>query len=238
MVSASIALWTLVVAFALIGSMRNARREFLVTVSIFLGMYVCYVLGPTLIALLTTGQARIAPSAAQTGARTSDLVTNLLNSLIVARGQTAADQESAQIARWVALSVPFLFVVFLGYLGPVVAGKAVQGNIIEKTRTQFTERLTSGFIGAFNGHLIVSTLFWNAVTNGVVRTLVTPNTKFPAASATPVFVMPSNFPPGFEAGNYWQSLFFYSFSPPNLLSEQWMVVLVVVCFLIVLYAYV
>ena len=200
MIDARYALWTLVIIFGLIGAMRPARKELLVTISIVLALYAVNVL------LNKGGQ--------------------LVSFVPDVKSQVVTEREGVQLQRTALLCGAFLFVVFLGYLGPAIApgGFSVKGAELRLARAQ--AGLLGFFLGVVNGFAIVSTVVRYAREQKVFG-----EGPFPAvAAAAGYYAVP-------PAGG-WDSLIFLRYAPAVVISDGVLVILLVVAFLIVIYAYV
>jgi hypothetical protein len=201
MIDATYALWFLVLMFGFIGAMRPARKEFLVTISIVLALYAVNIL------LNKNGQlVNFVPDPAGTGV-------------------TVTARESVQVQRLLLLGGTFLVVVFLGYLGPAIAGAGYGGKGAEVRLARAQAGLLGFFLGFLNGFAIVSTIVTYARAQGVN---VLANANFPATA------QPYSTPP---AGG-WDSLIFIRYAPAAVIPDGVLVVMLVVAFLVVIYAYV
>ena len=202
MIDARYALWTLVIIFGLIGAMRPARKEFLVTISIILALYSVNV-------LLNKGSP-------------------LLGLVPEPKTQDVGARETAQLERTALLCGAFLFVVFLGYLGPAIApgGFAGKGTEVRLARAQ--AGLLGFFLGALNGFAIVSTVARYARDQGVFADRPFPSVVNTASIG--YYAMP---PTG-----GWDSLLFLRYAPAMVITDGVLIAMLVVAFLIVIYAYV
>jgi hypothetical protein len=201
MIDARYALWAFVMLFGLIGAMRPARKEFLVTISIVLALYAVNIL------LNKNGQ-----------------LVNFVPE-VTGAAATPLGREGVRLQRLALLGGVFLFIVFLGYLGPAIApsGFAGKGSEIRLARAQ--AGLLGFFLGVVNGFAIVSTVATYARVKGVE---VLADANFPATAQA--YTSP---PTG-----GWDSLAFLRYAPAAVIPDGVLVVMLVVAFLVVIYAYV
>jgi hypothetical protein len=129
-----------------------------------------------------------------------------------------------RVQRLILLGGTFLFIVFLGYLGPAIAGAGYGGKGAEVRLARAQAGLLGFFLGALNGFAIVSTVVKYARASGVE---VLANAPFPTTGAYSA-------PP---AGG-WDNLIFVRYAPATVIPEGLLVVMLVVAFLVVIYAYV
>ena len=202
MIDARYALWTLVFIFGLIGAMRPARKELLVTISIILALYAVNVL------LNKNGQ--------------------LVNFVPDVKSQDLVAKEAVQLERTALLCGAFLFVVFLGYLGPAIAPGGFAGKGTELRLARAQAGLLGFFLGALNGFAIVSTVAKYARDQKVFAEGPFPTTV--NAANIGHYSMP-------PAGG-WDSLIFLRFAPAMVITDGVLIAMLVVAFLIVIYAYV
>jgi hypothetical protein len=195
MIDARYALWAFVLMFGLIGAMRPAKKEFLVTISIVLALYSVNML-----------------------LNNNDQLVNFVPDVPNA---DAATREGVRVQRLALLAGVFLFVVFLGYLGPAIAGGAFAGKPAEIRLARAQAGLLGFFLGALNGFAIVSTVATYARTKGVE---VLANNNFGTYTATP--------------SGGWDSLVFLRYAPAVVIPDGALVVILVIAFLVVIYAYV
>jgi hypothetical protein len=118
--------------------------------------------------------------------------------------------QNEPIWRFFWRSMPFLVIVFFGYLSPVVA----RGRFQSSTTNRFEYSLLSFMIGVFNGYLLFSSLaFWAlqaGLLDGQYANLFTP-------------------PP-----NGWSKYFFIESAAPVILSGSLLVFVLIVVFLFVI----
>ncbi len=198
MIDARYALWAFVLLFGFIGAMRPARKEFLVTISIVLALYAVNIL------LNKNGQ--------------------LVNFVPDVNSTDVALKEGVRLQRLALLGGVFLFIVFLGYLGPAISSAGFAGKGAEVRLARAQAGLLGFFLGVVNGFAIVSTVATYARAKGVQ---VFADANFPAAA------QPYTSPP---AGG-WDNLAFLRYAPAVLIPDGVLVVMLVVAFLVVMYVY-
>ena len=196
MLSLTLSLWILVALFGFIGFMRLWQREILVTAAIVLALFAWNFINQ------------------------GNRVINLFAKEAQAQA-TPAEKESANVVRTLAASAPLLFMLLVGYSGPLLSSGFRPDRFPNKPRSGLQEGFVGFMLGALNGFLTLSSLLYYARKLGLLT-----DAPLPISGGTPIITVP---PGG------WDKFFFIQAAPLEVLStfSLTLVFVVVVLFLLI-----
>jgi hypothetical protein len=202
MVNASLAFWAIAILFGMWGMMRLWQKEVIVTASIVLALF----------AIGTLNQG--------------NRITNLVQDPPPNPNQQEYQKQvdAAKVTRWLLLAVPFLTIVFFGYMGPAITRQFSPGRFPERARAGIQEGIVGGLMGGFNGFLVLSTLaYW------AWQLLILGPQPFPTNADPPLFVPP-------KGG--WDQFFFIQNAAPVIFAGPVLIIALVLLFLFVIIAFI
>jgi hypothetical protein len=191
------------VLFVIAGAMRGWKREVIASAAIVLGLFALQSLN---------GVERLTSfaSAALTFGVDSD------------RQLSAADR--VKISRFLLITLPFLVLVFFGYLGPTMTSALSGGKAVGRGRAGFREGVLGMLVGAVNAWMVLSTVARFAFNQG----LLPDQGQFP--SSGPALFLP-------PLGG-WSNFAFVEASAFVVLTGIPLIVALVVLFLFVIIAFI
>jgi hypothetical protein len=189
--------------FVIAGAMRGWKRELIASAAIVLGLFALQALN---------GVERL----------TSFASAALTFGLDFDRQLSAADR--VKLSRFALLTLPFLLLVFFGYLGPTMTSAFAAGKAIGRGRAGFRDGVLGMLVGAANAWMVLSTVARFAFNQG----LLPDQGQFP--STGPALFLP---PPG-----GWSNFLFVEASAFVILAGVPLIVALVVLFLFVIIAFI